>query len=89
VRHVSPFLVQTWMYASPIVYSMSLVPEAYRSIYALNPLAGVITGFRAALLGTVAPTWTQLGLSLAGAVVIFIAGTLYFRRTERVFADVA
>jgi lipopolysaccharide transport system permease protein len=89
VRHVSPFLVQIWMYASPIVYSVSLVPEAYRSMYSLNPLAGAITGFRAALLGTLAPTWTQLGLSLVGAVAIFIAGTLYFRRTERVFADVA
>ncbi len=89
VRHVSPFLVQIWMYASPIVYSISLVPEAYQSLYSLNPLAGAITGFRAALLGTLAPTWTQLGLSLVGAVVIFIAGTLYFRRTERVFADVA
>ncbi len=89
VRHLSPFLVQTWMYASPIVYSLSLVPEAYRSIYALNPLAGAITGFRSALLGTAAPTWTQLGLSLTGAVAIFVAGTLYFRRTERVFADVA
>jgi lipopolysaccharide transport system permease protein len=89
VRHLSPFLVQTWMYASPIVYSLSLVPEAYRSIYALNPLTGAITGFRAALLGTTAPTWGQLGPSLAGAVAIFVAGTLYFRRTERVFADVA
>jgi lipopolysaccharide transport system permease protein len=89
VRHVSPFLVQTWMYASPIVYSISLVPEPYRWIYALNPLAGAITGFRAALLGTAAPTATQLGLSVVGAVAIFIAGTLYFRRTERVFADVA
>jgi lipopolysaccharide transport system permease protein len=52
-------------------------------------MVGVIEGFRAALLGTVPPTWTQLGLSLVGAVAIFIAGTLYFRRTERVFADVA
>ena len=89
VRHVSPFLVQTWMYASPIVYSISLVPDAYQSIYALNPLAGAITGFRAALLGTAPPTWAQLGLSSAGALAILIAGTLYFRRTERVFADVA
>lgn len=89
VRHVSPFLVQIWMYASPIVYSIALVPESYRTAYALNPLAGAITGFRAALLGTPAPTWTQLGLSTVGAVAILVAGTLYFRRTERVFADVA
>ncbi len=89
VRHLSPFLVQIWMYASPIVYSISLMPEKYRSIYALNPLVGAITGLRAALLGTAPPTWTQMGLSLGVAVVIFLVGTLYFRRTERVFADVA
>jgi lipopolysaccharide transport system permease protein len=89
VRHLSPFLVQIWMYASPIVYSISLVPEGYRTIYALNPLVGGIGGFRAALLGTTPPTWTQLGLSVLGATIVFVAGTLYFRRTERVFADVA
>lgn len=89
VRHVSPFLVQTWMYASPIVYSITLVPEPYQAIYALNPLAGAITGFRAALLGTTPPTWTHLALSTAGALAILVAGILYFRRTERVFADVA
>jgi lipopolysaccharide transport system permease protein len=89
VRHLSPFLVQIWMYASPIVYSLSLVPHHFRPFYTVNPLASAITGFRAALLGTPPPTWTQLGLSLMGAVAIFFAGTLYFRRTERVFADVA
>jgi lipopolysaccharide transport system permease protein len=89
VRHLSPFLVQTWMYASPIVYSITLVPERYQEIYALNPLAGAITGFRAALLGTTPPSWSQLGLSAVGATVILVVGTLYFRRTERVFADVA
>jgi lipopolysaccharide transport system permease protein len=78
VRHVSPF-----------VYSMTLVPDAYQAVYALNPLAGAITGFRAALLGTAPPTWTQLGLSTLGALTILAVGTLYFRRTERVFADVA
>jgi lipopolysaccharide transport system permease protein len=89
VRHLSPFLVQLWMYASPIVYPMSLLPEQYRALYAINPLAGAITGFRAMLLGTEPVTALQLGLSLAGAVGVFLAGTLYFRRTERVFADIA
>jgi lipopolysaccharide transport system permease protein len=88
VRHVSPFLVQIWMYASPIVYPMSLVPEAYRAIYALNPMAGVISAFRAMLLGTPGPTPGQLGLSLIGGIVILVAGAIYFRHTERVFADV-
>src|SRR5215204_1153082 len=89
VRHVSPFLVQIWMYASPIVYPLSLVPEAYRWAYALNPLSSILAGFRAALLGTPGPSSGQVGLSLAGALVIFVAGILYFRRIERVFADVA
>lgn len=89
VRHVSPFLVQIWMYTSPIVYSLSLVPEAYRSIYSINPLSGALAGFRAALLGTPGPTWGQMGLSLLGSLAIFVAGIVYFRRTERVFADVA
>jgi lipopolysaccharide transport system permease protein len=89
VRHLSPFLVQLWMYASPIVYPMSLIPEQYRALYAVNPLAGAITGFRGMLLGTEPATPLQLLLSLGGAVGIFVAGTLYFRRTERVFADIA
>jgi lipopolysaccharide transport system permease protein len=89
VRHLSPFLVQLWMYASPIVYPMSLLPEQYRALYAINPLAGAITGFRGMLLGTEPVTALQLGLSLAGAAGVFVAGTLYFRRTERVFADIA
>jgi lipopolysaccharide transport system permease protein len=89
VRHLSPFLVQLWMYASPIVYPMSLLPESYRPFYALNPLAGAITGFRAMLLGTEPVTATQLGLSFIGALLVLALGTLYFRRTERVFADIA
>jgi len=89
VRHLSPFLVQVWMYASPIVYPLTLVPEAYRWIYALNPLSSVLAGFRSALLGTPGPTLGQIGLSLLSAFVIFGGGVLYFRRTERVFADVA
>jgi lipopolysaccharide transport system permease protein len=88
VRHVSPFLLQIWMYASPIVYPMSLVPESYRSIYALNPMAGVISAFRSMLLGTPGPSPGQLAISMAGGLVILIAGAIYFRHTERVFADV-
>jgi len=89
VRHLSPFLVQVWMYASPIVYSTTLVPDRYRWLYALNPLSSALSGFRAALLGTPAPAIGQVGLSLLSALLIFGAGILYFRRTERVFADVA
>jgi lipopolysaccharide transport system permease protein len=89
VRHLSPFLVQIWMFASPIVYSISMVPESYRSAYSLNPMAGVVTAFRAMLLGTALPSPTQMILSLLAAVGMFLTGTLYFRHAERVFADVA
>lgn len=89
VRHVVPFLVQVWMYASPIVYPASLVPERYRMLYALNPMVGVVEGFRASLLGTQSVSWGVIGLSLAAGLVLMVTGALYFRKTERVFADVA
>jgi lipopolysaccharide transport system permease protein len=89
VKYVTPFLVQVWMYASPVVYPMSLVPGEYQWLYGLNPLVGVIEGFRAVLLGT-GPIPTQpIFSSLLVALVLFVSGALYFRRTERVFADVA
>jgi lipopolysaccharide transport system permease protein len=88
VKYVTPFLVQVWMYASPIVYPMSIVPEAYRPVYALNPMAGVIEGFRSTLLGTAPLSWPTTALSLLSAGVLFLTGTFYFRRTERTFADV-
>jgi lipopolysaccharide transport system permease protein len=89
VKYVLPFMVQIWMYVSPVVYPMSEVPERYRLLYSLNPMAGVIEGFRSVLLQTNSVSWTQLALSPAIAVVLFVTGSLYFRRTERVFADVA
>lgn len=89
VKYVIPFLVQVWMYASPVVYPMSLVPARYRPFYALNPLAGILEGFRSALLGTNAIAWGTIAISLAVGVVLFISGAVYFRHTERVFADVA
>ncbi len=89
VKYIVPFGIQVWMYASPIVYPMSLVPERWRALYALNPMAGVIEGFRVALLGTGAVELSTIAISLATGVVLFVTGMLYFRRTERVFADVA
>lgn len=89
VRVLTPFLLQIWMYSSPIVYPLSLVPKQYHAIYALNPMCGVISGFRAALLGTPAPPWWQLALSVVAAMTVLAAGALYFRHTERLFADVA
>ena len=89
VKYITPFLVQVWMYASPIVYPMSIVPERFRAVYALNPMAGIIEGFRAVLLGTQRVPWPMIGISLMAGTVCFITGALYFRRMERVFADVA
>lgn len=89
VKQVTGFLVQVWMYASPIVYPLALVPQAYRRLYVINPMAGAIAGFRAALLGTPGPSATELAISLGSAAVLLVSGAFYFRRTERVFADVA
>ena len=89
VRFVVPFLVQVWMYASPVIYPTSVVPARYRFVYALNPMVGVIEGFRSALLGTGPVPWGLVGESVAVGAALFAAGTLYFRRAERVFADVA
>src|SRR5665213_799137 len=81
VKYVIPFLVQIWMYASPIVYPMSIVPAKYRAIYALNPIAGVVEGFRSSLLGTNAIAWSTIGISLAAGLVLFVSGAIYFRHT--------
>lgn len=88
IRYAIPFLVQLWMFASPIVYPASIVPEKYRLIYALNPMTGVIEGFRSALLGTAAfPTITVL-ISFFVSTIVFIFGMFYFKRMERYFADI-
>ena len=88
VRYTIPFLTQIWMFASPIAYSSSLVPEQWRFIYGLNPLAGVIEGFRWALLGKVKGPGILLGVSIIVVILILISGLYYFRRMEKTFADV-
>jgi lipopolysaccharide transport system permease protein len=89
VRHIVPFIVQIWMYISPVVYPLSLVPERYRTLYALNPMAGIIQTFRVVLLRTGEIPWGTLGISTIVGVSLFLSGTLYYRRTEHLFADVA
>jgi lipopolysaccharide transport system permease protein len=88
IRYTIPFLVQVWMFASPVVYPMSLLPDKYRLIYAINPMSGVIEGFRSALLGTVAFPTQMLLVSTLGALILFMVGILYFRQSERFFADI-
>lgn len=82
------FVAQLLMFASPVVYPASLVPDQYRLLYGLNPMAGVIEGFRAALLGTRPMPWDLIGVGGIMALLIAVSGALYFRRKERIFADV-
>jgi lipopolysaccharide transport system permease protein len=89
VKYGSSFMIRLLMYAVPVVYPLSLIPEKYRLIYGLNPMVGVVEGFRAALLGTRPMPWDLLVESSIISLAIFFAGALYFRRLERFFADVA
>jgi lipopolysaccharide transport system permease protein len=86
---VIPFLVQIWMFASPVAYPVSLVPERWRLLYSLNPMAGVIEGFRWALVGTLSPDFRVMAVSAAVVLVLLLTGAAYFRRTEQTFADIA
>lgn len=87
VASVVPLMTQLWMFASPVLYPASLVPESLRWYYGLNPMAGVIEGFRWALLGKTAPDWTMMAVSLAVVALLLIGGVIFFRRVERTFAD--
>ena len=88
VNYGLSFAVQLLMYAAPVVYPASSIPQQYRWLYGLNPMAGVIEGFRSALLGTNPMPWDLLLPGTITAIIIFIGGALYFRRMERIFADV-
>jgi lipopolysaccharide transport system permease protein len=88
VRYVVPFLTQLWLFATPIAYPSSLLPGHWRTIYGLNPMVGVVEGFRWALLGTnTAPGPVIIASSLA-ALAILVGGAFYFRRMEKTFADI-
>jgi lipopolysaccharide transport system permease protein len=88
VGYTIPFVVQIWMYASPVAYPVSLVPERWRLLYSLNPMAGVIEGFRWALLGTGNPDFGVMTASAVVVIALMVGGTVYFRQMERTFADV-
>lgn len=88
VGHAIPFLMQFWMYASPVAYSVNLIPEEWRLLYGLNPMVGVIEGFRWALLGRAQPDIGMVVTSSMVVGVLLVGGLLYFRRVERTFADV-
>jgi lipopolysaccharide transport system permease protein len=88
VKYVTPFLVQLWLFGTPIAYSAKLIPEQFRIIYGLNPMAGVVNGFRWALLGEEASLDPLLFPSIIMVLIIFVSGLIYFQRTEQTFADV-
>jgi lipopolysaccharide transport system permease protein len=88
VQYTVPFLTQMWLFATPIVYSSSLVPEQWRALFGLNPMSGVVEGFRWALLDTQRPAIPQLVASVVATTALLIGGLFYFRRVERSFADV-
>jgi len=88
VRYTIPFLTQFWMFATPVAYPSSLVPEKWRPLYGLNPMAGVVEGFRWALLGKSHAPGPLLLVSVAAVVVLLIGGLRYFKKTESTFADI-
>jgi len=88
VGYVVPFLVQLWLFATPIAYPSSLLAEPWRTVYGINPMVGVVEGFRWALLGTGAAPGGALALSSLAAAALLVGGAFHFRRLERTFADV-
>lgn len=87
VRYVIPFAIQMWLFATPIAYPSSLIDEPWRTLSAINPMVGVVEGFRWATLGTGDAPWALIGVSAASAAVLLLAGLAYFDRVERSFAD--
>jgi lipopolysaccharide transport system permease protein len=87
VKYVVPFLAQLWMFATPVVYSSKSVPVKWRSLYGLNPMAGVVEGFRWAILGRNSGFGPIVPISIAAVLILLVTGLIYFRRMERSFAD--
>ncbi|MBV8833671.1 MAG: ABC transporter permease [Acidobacteriaceae bacterium] len=88
IRYVVPFLVQLWLFATPVVYSSSLLHEPWHSLFGLNPMAGVVEGFRWAVLGTNISIGKMAAVSAVTSLCLALSGLLYFRSVERTFADV-
>lgn len=88
VKYVVPFLTQFWLFATPVAYPSSLLAGKWRAIYALNPMVGVVEGFRWSLLGTKTNPTSLIAVSSAAAALILVSGAFYFRRMERTFADI-
>jgi lipopolysaccharide transport system permease protein len=87
IGYIIPFLTQFWLFITPVAYPASMIPEKWRLVYGLNPMTGVVEGFRWALLGHGTPPGPMLAVSATIAIIIFVSGLFYFRRMERTFAD--
>ena len=88
IRFTVPFIVQLWMFASPIVYPSSMIPEKYRLLYAINPMVGVVEGFRSVLLGTIPFPVEMIIVSSVVSAILLLTGMFYFKQMERYFADI-
>lgn len=87
IGHAQPFLIQIWLFATPVIYPTSLIPEAWRMLYALNPMVGVVEGFREALFRTEGQSGSMMGLSVLVAGVLLVSGLYVFNRAEQTIAD--
>jgi lipopolysaccharide transport system permease protein len=88
VGQATAFFIQIWLFASPVAYPVSVVPEKWRALYSLNPMVGVIEGFRWALLGKQMPETTPIAIGIAVALLLLVGGIVFFKRMEKTFADI-
>jgi len=88
IRYVIPFLIQLWLFATPVIYPTTMLPEKYRWLMSLNPMGGVIDAHRACILGHKPIDWVSLGISVGMILLIFVTGVFYFKRMEHTFADI-
>lgn len=88
VNFVTPFLVQLWMFVTPVIFAVEKIPEKFQLLLWLNPMTGVVEGFRWVLLGQSAPNWYYMSLSIVIVVIVLVSGTIYFKYMEKTFADI-
>jgi lipopolysaccharide transport system permease protein len=88
VKYALPFIIQVWLFVTPIIYPASFLPAKIKRFLALNPMAGLLEGFRSSLFTTRRMDWSLVGASVAMTIVLLVIGAIYFRKTERTFADI-
>ncbi len=88
VKYALPFIIQIWLFVTPIIYPVTFLPAKYQKVLALNPMAGIVEGLRACLFSAHQMPWKLVEISWAVTLLLLIVGALYFRKTERTFADI-